>query len=76
MSEEKVIDQFVVLCEVSGGVTGYRQGLLREKGQTKLFPTMQAAEEEASKLRVSMGGGHSLATFRYRAMSAREACGA
>ena len=60
---ERVVDQFVIVCEVSGGVTGYRRGLLREKGQTKLFPTHEAAEEHARELRARPRGG--MATFRY-----------
>lgn len=64
MTESRVVDQFVVVCQVSGGVTGWRRGLLREKGQTVLFPTEEAAEARCKELRAKMGRG-GWAEFRY-----------
>lgn len=67
--DARVVDQFVVVCEVSGGVTGYRRGLLRDKtGQTKLFPTMEAAATHA--LELERRPRYGTATFRYTAAPA------
>jgi len=57
---------FYVMCQVSGGVTGTRQGLLKgENGQVVEFETRDAAEKEACRLSGKMNSGHGCAFFRY-----------
>ncbi len=42
---------FTILCEVSGGVTGYRQGYLRNgEGGLATFTTEAKAQTEAYRL--------------------------
>ena len=53
-----------ILCEVSGGVSGYRSGYLKKNGEVMIFPSEQAADEEADALDIIMNG-RSGATFRY-----------
>ena len=53
-----------VYCQVSGGVTGSRGGMLKSNGQEVRFPTKEAAEREAARLRNEMGRNSS-ATFHY-----------
>lgn len=54
-----------VMCRVSGGVTGTREGLLKEDGRVRLFATFEEADAEAKRIQASMGSPYSLATFRY-----------
>lgn len=40
---------WAVKCEVWGGVTGYRQGLLRANGNVQIFRTEEAAQAQADE---------------------------
>ena len=53
-----------ILCEVSGGVSGYHSGYLKKNGEVMIFPSQQAADDEADALDIIMNG-RSGATFRY-----------
>lgn len=58
---------FTILCEVSGGVTGYRCALLKRDGVVQQFETREAAEAEAARLNKRMNGPYASADFRYTA---------
>lgn len=42
---------FLVMCAVSGGITGSRQGPMKSDGRILEFETREAAEAEAAKSR-------------------------
>jgi hypothetical protein len=55
-----------ILCEVSGGMTGYRSAYLKKDGQQVEFTTEAEAEAEAARLNKQMNGNpHRTADFRY-----------
>jgi hypothetical protein len=56
--------RYVIHCSVSGGVTGYREAVLKKNGEVLYFTDRAEAEEEAKRLRQNMGRT-SLASFRY-----------
>lgn len=58
-----------VECEVYGGATGHRTGLLKQNGQVRTFDTLEEAEAEASRLDKAMNNAYAVATFRYRAVA-------
>jgi hypothetical protein len=46
-----------VMCTVSGGATGFRQGWLKAKdGTARRFPTVEDAQAEAQRLEAAMRG--------------------
>lgn len=57
---------WAVKCEVWGGVTGYRQGLLRgEGGKVQVFPTEDAAQAQAEECKQATRNSHAVAQFWY-----------
>jgi len=57
---------FNVMCQVSGGMTGFRQGLLKDGDDRVIeFETREAAEAEARRLSEKMNSGYGCASFRY-----------
>lgn len=57
---------FHVVCQVSGGVTGFRQGYLKDPGGDVIeFEFREAAEKEAHRLSEKMNSGVRSADFRY-----------
>lgn len=40
---------WIVMCEVSGGVTGTRTGTLKSNGETRIFATREEAAEEVER---------------------------
>lgn len=61
----------IVMCEVSGGVTGHRQAPLRSNGEVVYFETWEEAEAKAWQLQQAAEetASHSSATFRYWPMA-------
>lgn len=47
---------YIVNCSVSGGVTGSRSSVLKEKGKTRYFDTFEEASSHASELTKTMDG--------------------
>lgn len=64
---------YIVWCVVSGGVTGHREGPLREGGDPILFDTLEEAEERARGLNRAAADraahGEAFADLRYWARS-------
>jgi hypothetical protein len=57
---------FIVMCRVSGGVTGTRESVLKNNGVVKYFDTREAAQAEASRLMTErQGDPYRVADFRY-----------
>jgi hypothetical protein len=56
-----------ILCEVSGGVTGYRNAYLKNGGVEVIFPDKETAETEAARLMKKTNGPYRTADFRYTA---------
>ena len=56
---------FIVMCQVSGGVTGTRVAPLKSNGEIRYFDTHAAALQEAERLNRTMNHQHSTASFRY-----------
>jgi len=48
------VSRWIVMCRVSGGVTGTREGVLKHLGATRYFEDADEAHAEAARLRVSM----------------------
>ena len=61
---------FNVMCEVSGGITGYRSSLLRNDDGVVVFETRQEAEDKAKELRRSMNTSYTGPRFNYTAVEA------
>lgn len=56
---------FLIMCRVSGGVTGTREAALKGRdGGVKYFESQEAAQAEASSLN-SQPRPYSTASFRY-----------
>ncbi len=56
---------FIVMCRVSGGVTGTREAPLKRLGQIAYFATREEAQLEAARLNTTMNHTYSTADFRY-----------
>ena len=57
---------YYVMCRVSGGITGSREGLLKgHDGQVKEFETWQEAKDEADMIMAGIRLGNSTASFQY-----------
>lgn len=55
-----------ILCEVRGGVTGYRSAFLKKDGEEVTFTDRNAAEVEAMRLnRKKNGSPYRTAAFQY-----------
>lgn len=54
---------YIVMCRVSGGVTGTREAPLKQNGQTQVFQTWEEATAEAAKL--NRPRPYATADFRY-----------
>lgn len=59
------IDSFIVMCRVSGGMTGTRTGVLKEDGEVVRFETFSAAQDKADELTKNMNGHRGTASFQY-----------
>jgi hypothetical protein len=57
--------KFLIMCQVSGGVTGFRQSPLKEDGQVRYFDTREEADTRAAHLNKEMNNVHSVADFKY-----------
>lgn len=59
-------ERFVVMCRVSGGVTGTREGPLKKGGEVQYFGSREVAQAEADRLDVARNGNpFRVADFRY-----------
>jgi len=58
---------FVIGCSVSGGVTGYRTSVVKDRdGKVQTFDTREAAQAEATRLlQQTNGNPYRTATFDY-----------
>jgi hypothetical protein len=57
---------FIVMCRVSGGVTGTREAVLKRDGVTQTFETRESAQAEATRMdQQNNGNPHRVADFRY-----------
>jgi hypothetical protein len=70
-SESTVVQagkKYGVWAEVSGGITGSRQGWLKSQGSRKVFDTLFEAQQEADELNRIMNDMHKpTVRFRYTA---------
>jgi hypothetical protein len=41
--------EFIVMCRVSGGVTGTRESVMKREGEPIVFPTREEAQAYADK---------------------------
>ena len=64
------ITQWVVVCQVSGGVTGLRESLLKRNGAVQYFATEDEARSTAAELNKEKNSRFSTASFRYWAEEA------
>jgi hypothetical protein len=58
--------RYFIECEVSGGITGHRIGMLKAHGELVEFATLEAAVAEARRLDAAHNTPHAVASFRYR----------
>jgi hypothetical protein len=57
---------YIVMCRVSGGITGTREGPLKNEGRVVIFTDKDVAQSEADRLDEQMNGNpHRQADFRY-----------
>ena len=57
---------FRVMCRVSGGVTGTREGLMKKNGVELVFKTRAEAQEAATRATKDFQGNpYRVADFRY-----------
>jgi hypothetical protein len=61
----KEVAMFIVMCEKSGGVTGYGCTTLKKDGKVRTFETRKEAQMEAAKLNMSMNHVYATATYNY-----------
>ena len=61
---------WIVMCRVSGGVTGTREAPLKSNGQIKEFADAAEARAEAARLTRNMDFGCSSARYQYWAEEA------
>jgi hypothetical protein len=60
------VDNFIVMCRVSGGVSGTREAPLKADGRVRYFDTEAEAAAEAQRLNRQMNGNpYRTADFRY-----------
>lgn len=56
--------RYVIACRVSGGATGTRESIVKSNGAIQYFDDEDAANQEATRLRSTMGQ-HSSTQFQY-----------
>lgn len=61
------MNRFRILCEVSGGVTGYRCSYLKRRGKVQVYDDQLTAELDASALNEKMNADGNVAIFKYTA---------
>ncbi len=62
--------RYNVQCTVSGGVTGYRTGLLKSNGEIQFFDTIELAQAECTRLLANVSR-YATAHFSYVPVEAR-----
>lgn len=63
--------KWIVMCQVSGGVTGFRQGPLKQGGVVRQYNTFEEADAEARHMMSTIGSNpHRTADYKYWAMRA------
>ena len=58
-------NQWIVVCQVSGGVTGLRESLLQRDGAVQYFASEDEARSTAAELNKEKNSRFATATFRY-----------
>lgn len=71
MSKIAPAPYYIVMCQVSGGITGFRQGELKKDGKIRTFDSFDEAQKEAQRLNKQMNGPYRTCDFQYWA-STRE----
>ena len=56
---------YQIMCRVSGGVTGTREGILKKDGEERWFESKDNATREAQRLNEEMNHANSTAHFQY-----------
>lgn len=56
---------YVIICRVSGGITGTRESELKSDGAIEVFETKELADLKAKELTNKMNNAYSLARFQY-----------
>ncbi|KKM43791.1 hypothetical protein LCGC14_1562540 [marine sediment metagenome] len=57
--------KFIVMCRVTGGVTGTREAPLKREGKIRVFSSREVAEKLASSLMQAANNPHRTADFSY-----------
>lgn len=58
--------RYIVMCRVSGGVTGTRQSELKKDGQIQIFDQREEAEQRAVELTTKLNSDpYRTAAFQY-----------
>jgi hypothetical protein len=59
-------ERYIIMCRVSGGVTGTREAVLKHNDMTRLFTSEMEARLEALRLDKQMNGNpYKTADFQY-----------
>jgi hypothetical protein len=56
---------YLILCRVSGGVTGTREAFLKQGGVVQQFDTLAAAQAKCAQLSAQMNHEYATASFSY-----------
>lgn len=56
---------YIIMCRVSGGVTGTRKAPFKSLGEIQVFDSREEAEKRASALMQSANSPNLLASFEY-----------
>jgi len=57
---------YKIMCRVSGGVTGTREAVLKDKnGNEMIFDTERKAKNKAKRMTETMNKDSNMATFKY-----------
>jgi hypothetical protein len=67
-------ERYGIMCEVYGGITGHRTGLLRRDDVVVEFTDLKTATAEAEKLERRANTPYATATFRYRPTVLNSTC--
>ncbi len=66
------MNEWIIRCRVSGGVTGTREATLKANGTVQYFASLEAAAGKAADLMLQMNHKHSVANFEYWPVPAEE----
>ncbi len=63
MNQIEQDQRYVIECTVSGGSTGFRQGLLKSMGGIKYFDSLAEAQKEAHELNCHLRTGAAVYSY-------------